>query len=153
MNVLVTSHEKAKYERDGGVFKESGKTFDISDKLAYTLGAVLNLRLIGKFRKLVVEKSRYKELESNEVVDFSDGYEFMKSRFSHEIFERPSQQEVLSTKEQVEEFIRLVNTISLDKETLQKWLMNAKAQGPEEMKSDTIDKCISWMKKKMPMEE
>ena len=153
MNVLVTAHQKTKYERDGGTFKESGVTFDISDKLAYTLGAVLNLRLIGKFRKLIVEKSRYKELESNEVADFNDGYEFMKSRFDSEIFERQSKQDVLATKDQCEEFKRLVSTIGLDKETIQKWLMNAKAQSPEEMNTNTIEKCIGWMKKKMPSEE
>jgi len=141
MNILCVSHEKVKYA-DG---KELGKTFDISDKMAYSLGAVWHLRLQGKFRKLFVEKSRYTEMETNTSLDFDNGYNLIKSLFGEEIFKRESQQEELATPEQIRQYNQLTKILNISDEDKQKWLRNAKAQEVEEMSKDYIQRAIDYL--------
>jgi hypothetical protein len=141
MNVLCISHERVKYS-DG---KEVGKTFDISDKMAYSLGAVWNLRLQGKQHKLFVEKSRYTEMTTNESIDFDNGYEVIKTLFGEDIFKRESKSEELALPEQIKQYKHLVQLLNVSDETQQKWLRNAKAQEVEEMTKAYIQKAIDYL--------
>lgn len=59
MNVILCAHEKQKYQKG----EQIGVEAEVSEKMAYALGTVLNLRLIAGKRKLYVDKSRYKFLD------------------------------------------------------------------------------------------
>lgn len=145
MNVFVISHEKIKY-LDG---KEIGKTFDINDKMAYALGSVWNLRLYGKTRKLFIEKTRYSELKTSDLIDFDGGFNALKNLFGEEIFIRKSEAEELATLEQVESFNLLTKALNVSDETIQKWLMNAKSNTPSDMSKLNIQKCIDHLNLKL----
>ncbi len=143
MNILVVAHEKAKFIDN----KDAGKTFDVSDKLAYSLGAVWNLRLQGKSRKLFVEKSRYSELVTGDYIDFDQGYEIVKNLFGESIFVREVKIEKLITDEQIKEFNRLTTLLNISEEKINKLLTNGKASSIEQMSEEfaqrAIDKLIS----------
>jgi hypothetical protein len=143
MNVIVVSHEKAKFVEN----KDAGKTFDISDKLAYSLGSVWNMRLQGRSRKLFVEKSRYAELQTNDLLDFDNGYEVIKNLFGESIFLKASKAEKLATKEQVHEIERLIDLLKIPEETYQKWKNKAKSETWSDMPYDAIEKCIEHLNK------
>lgn len=143
MNVIVTAHEKTKFEDN----VEKGKTYDITDKMAYSLGSVWNLRLIGKSRKLFVKKSRYLELKNNEILDFENGYETLKEIFGEEIFTREAKEEILATTEQIEKFNHLTEVLQISEERINKLLTNAQATSIEEMSSEFIQKVINKMQK------
>lgn len=145
MNVIAVSHEKIKYS-DG---QEIGKTFDINEKMAYSLGSVWHLRLQGKNRKLFIEKSRYSELPNNELIDFESGYDVIKSLFGEEIFKRESVSEDLATPEQVKELNNLIVRLNISEELVNKWLMSAKAQSIEFMSSTVAKKCIDHLFKQL----
>lgn len=145
MNVIVTAHEKAKFIDN----KDAGKTFDVSDKIFYALGSAWNLRLLGKTRKLFVEKSRYEQLKVHDFIDFDNGFEVLKNLFGEEIFIRESKVEELATLEQMREFKQLVEIFKLPDETVQKWLMASKATQVSEMSTESIQKYINKMNEKL----
>ncbi len=138
MNVIVIAHEKTKFA-DG---KDMGKTFDINDKLAYSLGAVWNLRLQGKTRKLFVEKSRYTELKTGDLLDFDEGYNIIKSLFGESIFLREVHNEELISSDQLKELTRLIDLLHISDEKIAKMLTNAKATTMEEISSSYAKKVI-----------
>lgn len=141
MNVIVTAHEKTKFRNS----VEVGLIPDISDKMEYALGTVLHSRLQGTANKLFVEKSRYDEIKMSELLDVSDGYKALKDRFGEEIFVRDSIVEVLATPEQISELKRLIELIKVPDETVQKWMVSAKAQTLDEMNTQHIQKCIDHL--------
>jgi hypothetical protein len=138
MNVIVVAHERAKFIDN----KDAGKTFDVNDKLAYSLGAVWNLRLQGKIRKLFIEKSRYSELTTGEYIDFDEGYEKIKNLFGENIFVREVKVEKLITDEQIKELNRLVALLNIGEDKLTKLLTNAKASSIEQMSEEFAKKAI-----------
>lgn len=145
MNVIVTAHEKTRYV-DG---KEVGKTYDINEKMAYSLGTVLNLRQMGNSKKAFVEKSRYPQMKLGEMIDFQDGFETMEKLFGREIFEDEAKAEVLATPEQLAEVKRLIQVLSIPEETVQKILIKGDSQSWEEMNGELVQKCIDNFKLKL----
>lgn len=145
MNVIVVAHEKRKFADN----KEIGKEYDVNEKMAYSLGSVWNLRLLGKSRKLFVEKSRYTQMPTGDVLDFDDGYNIVKERFGEEIFIRESKSEELATKEQIEEFNRLVKFLQVPDTTVQKWLQSVHAAEPSEVNKVVMQEKIDTLHKKL----
>lgn len=145
MNVIVTAHEKTRYI-DG---KEVGKTFDVNEKMAYSLGTILNLRREGNSKKAFVEKSRYPQMKFGETIDFQDGFETMKKIFGEVIFQDESIVEVLASAEQITEVKRLVQVLSISEEVVQKILIKGESQNWEEMNSKLVQKCIDNFKLKL----
>lgn len=145
MNVIVVAHEKSKFVDN----KDAGKVFDINEKMAYSLGSVLNMRLYGKTRKLFVEKSRYTQLKTGETLDFDDGYNVIESLFGKEIFTRESKAVELATKEQIKEITRLIELLKVPEETVQKWKMGAKTESFDTMEREKIQKWIEYLTSKL----
>jgi hypothetical protein len=145
MNVIVTAHEKTKYENN----VEIGKEPDINEKMEYALGTSINLRMFGDSRKAYMVKSRYDELKNRDLIDFDNGYDAIKQRFGEEIFLRKSEIEILATKEQIGEFNRLVMTINYPQENIQKWLLNKKSHSIDEVNTVDIQRFIDHLKSKI----
>lgn len=146
MNVIVIAHEKIKYSKG----EEVGKMADISEKMGYSLGAILRIQKQGQTRKLYVEKSRYDEFGQNEVFDIGNtktaGYDFLKGIFGEENFLRESVVEILATPEQINELNRLIQILNYPEEKVQKWLSASKSNSLDEMKTEHIQKCIDLLK-------
>lgn len=145
MNVIVTAHEKSKYENN----LEVGKICDVNEKMAYSLGTVMHLRANGKNRMAFFEKSRYSELPDKEIIEFNDGYFVLKDRFGEDVFQRESQVESFATVEQITELNKLISVLNVSDETIQKWIVRAKASSLEEMNEIQIDACIKFLKKRI----
>lgn len=142
MNVIVTSHEKTKYQ--GG--QETGKTYDINEKMAYSLGTILHLRQQGGSKKAFIEKSRYPQLPTGASLDFDDGFGVIRSAFGDEVLTTESAAEKLATPEQVSELKRLISDLNITDENVQKLLIKADSQSIEEIQTDIIQKYITSLK-------
>lgn len=145
MNVIVTAHEKPKF-LDG---KEVSKVYDINEKMAYSLGTILNIRQFGTNKKAYVEKSRYPQMKLGEMLDFNNGYETIKNLFGEDVFFTESKVEELASSEQVRECKNLIKALNIAEETVQKWLIKADAQSFDEMNTEIIQKCIDSLKLKL----
>lgn len=133
MNVLVTAHEKTKYEKG----EEIGKVSDVSEKMEYALGSVLHLRRIGKFIKVFIEKSRYTALPTSEMMDFDKGYETLCERLGKQVFEKECEPESLATPEQLEEVTLLINNLNVPEDWLNKKLASFRASKLSQL--NTVD--------------
>lgn len=138
MNIIVTAHEKTKYQKG----EEVGKEPDVNEKIGYALGTQIHLRLQGKSVKAFIEKSRYSELKNQEQIDFDNGYEVIKKLFGEEVFLRESAIEELATEEQIKEVRRLQALLSYPEESLQKWLITKQSHSLDEVNAKDIDKLI-----------
>lgn len=149
MNVIVTAHEKSKYEKN----VEIGKVSDVNEKMEYALGTVINLRRIGEKVKAFIEKSRYPELKTFEMIDFNDGYKTLCHKLGKKLFEREVIPEELATKEQIEEFERLVKLLNVPEEIVQKYVMNANSTVVEQMNKEIMQKTINHLLSKINGEQ
>lgn len=149
MNVVVTAHEKAKFEGN----HEIGKLPDVSDKLAHLLGTTIHVQNAGGKRIGKVIKSRYDEIKDGEVISFENGYETLKKRFGEDVFSRESIVEKLSTKEQLSEFSRLINLCKITEETQQKWLTKFSSNSFDEISEVNAQKIIDHLKSQVKGEE
>lgn len=138
MNVIVSAHERIKYQDN----KEIGKTYDITDKMAYSLGAVWNLKIMGQNRKLFINKSRYPLLKTGDSIDFNDGYKTIENLFGEFIFRKECLSEELASIDQIEEFNRLSILLNVSEERINKLLTNSKSTTLKEMSKSNIQKCI-----------
>lgn len=145
MNVIVTAHEKTKYEKN----VEMGKVSDINDKMEYSLGSVINLKRMGDKVKAYIEKSRYPELKTFELIDFDDGYKTLCDRLGKKLFERDVNPEELATTEQIVEFNRLIEVLNVPDEMVQKYIINARSTTREQMNREIMQKTIDHLLSKV----
>lgn len=144
MNVIITSHAKNEYGHNMTVL---GSTFDCYKKLDYLFDLVLELQKRGKERVGIVKKTRLEEFPDGDVFTFS--YDEIANRYGREILEKDSVAEVLATKEQVQEIIRLIDLLKVPEETYQKWLDKNNSATFTEMSNSAIEKCIEYLKSKV----
>lgn len=141
MNVLVTAHEKTKYEK--GI--EIGKVADVNEKLEYALGSVIYLKRQGKKVKAYIEKSRYTGLPTGEAYDFDEGYNLMCEKLGREVFEKTSQFEELATPEQLDEVRTLIQNLNVPEEWLNKRIATCRAVSLETMSQKDMQDLITLM--------
>lgn len=147
MNVIITSHAKNEYGQNLSVL---GSTFDCYKKLDYLFDLVFEIQKRGAgasaTRVGIVKKSRIEHFPDGDVFPFS--YEEVANRYGKEVLERDAVCEVLATPEQVAELTRLIELVKLPDETIDKWKARADAESFEEMNTESIQKCINFIKEK-----
>lgn len=141
MNLVVTSHAKAKWEKDGkGGVVEAGMTFDSYAKLDYLFDLVLELQRRGKERVAVVRKTRLSSFPEDEVISFS--YDEVASRYGRDILERDAVPVQLATAEQIASLTRLFDERKDGEELKEKLLTKNGAETLAELPAEIAEKAI-----------
>lgn len=144
MNVIFTSHEKNLY---GDNLTLLGKTYDGPKGLDYLFDLAFEIQRRGNDRVGVVRKTRMDAFPESDVFPFS--YDEIAERYGRAILERDAVPQELASTAQVAELERLVGVLKVDQDTVDKWLNKAKADSFAEMPSDSIQKCIDFLKKQI----
>lgn len=147
MNVILICHQKDKWERKGKEVVYTGTTFDGWDKLEYDLDLWIEIQKVGKERSFVVKKSRIEAFV--EGMEFPLEHKKFAELYGEEIIKAPVQPLIMASAEQVAEIKKLVELVRLDPEIIDKWMKKAGAEDWEEMSSEQIKKCISFVKGKL----
>jgi hypothetical protein len=149
MNVVVTAHGKKEY---GDNLKVLGQTFDGWRQLDYWFDLVIELGKKGKGSGLrrsgKVVKTRIESFPDEDVFEWS--YEAIQKRWDVEMLERPSATVQLASAEQVREVKELLNIVRLPEGTTEKWFGKAGVDIWEDMPADTMEKCIEYIKGRLP---
>lgn len=145
MNVIITSHAKTKWKKEGEKLVDMGNTFDCYKKLDYLFDLVFEIQKRGKDRVGLVKKSRIESFEDAETFPFS--YEEIANRYGREVLEKNAVAEKLAEEDQVRELKCLIELLTIPEETWQKWLDKANSEKFEEMPFDVIKKCIDFCNK------
>ncbi len=143
MNCILICHEKDKWA--GGEL--TGQTFDGWEKLEYELDLALRITKAGASRKAKVIKSRLKEFPDAEIFDWS--YAEFAKRYGQDVIEGAATPIVVATDEQVNALKMLVELMKVDSDTTDKWKEKAGVDSFEEMDTETIGKCISFLESKI----
>ncbi len=139
MNCLITAHEKVKYEKN----VEIGKVSDVSEKIEYALGSVLNLRRMGDKIKAYIEKSRYSQLKTHDFLDFDNGYSLLCDKLGKNVFEKEVIIEELITPEQITELNRLFLALNISEETVNKRIASLRCATIDQLPKNEAEKMIS----------
>ena len=145
MNVVVTAHSKKEY---GDNLKVLGHTFDGWRQLDYWFDLVIELGKKGKKRFAKVTKTRVDSFPDEDVFEWS--YDAVKKRYDIATLEKPATQVALARPEQVAQIKELLNIVRLPEGTTDKWFAKAGVDVWEDMPTDTIQKCIEFVKGRLP---
>jgi AAA domain-containing protein len=147
MNVILTSHAKIKWVKDGTGFREDGRTFDAYGKLDYLFDLVIETQLRGTEGWAIVRKSR---IEAFPMFDtFPLSYDTVADRYGRAILERTAEPVKLASSEQVSKLEHLVSLLKVEPELVQKWLDKAEAVTFAEMPAAAASKCIGYLEDKI----
>lgn len=147
MTVILTSHWKTKWEKDGTAFKDAGGTFDSWQKLDYLFDLVFETQRRGGEGWATVRKSRVQSFPIDS--SFPLAYDAIAERYGRDLLERKAVPVELASPERVARLAHLVETVKLDPEIVQKWLDKLDAESFAEMPADAIEKCIAMVESKL----
>lgn len=145
MNVVITAHAKTEY---GQNFAKLGYTFDGWKQLDYWFDLVVELTKKGKKRNAKVVKSRLENFPDEDVFEWS--YEAIRQRYDARILEKEAATVALASPEQVQELKELLAVVRLPEGTTDRWLAKAGVEDWDDMSTDTINKCIDYIKQRLP---
>jgi hypothetical protein len=94
-----------------------------------------------------IGKSRLTGFPEGEKFDWS--YAEFAERYGKDVIEKEVKPIILATPEQVAEVNRLLTLVKLPDGTTEKWLSKASVDSFDEMDTDTIAKCIDFLKQKI----
>jgi hypothetical protein len=147
MNVVITSHQKPKWERTGETVREAGSTFDCYPKLDYLFDLVLEAQVRGKERVAVVRKTRLSQFPTDDAFPLS--YEEIATRYGREALEHAAVPVELATDEQVQSITHLVGALTVSEEIQDKWLTKAQADSFDELPRSAAEKILEWLKARL----
>lgn len=152
MNALIIAHQKDAWGKDDKGNREVvGVTFDAYEKLEYDLHFVLRISKLGNGanskRFAHIGKSRLTGFPEGEKFDWS--YADFAARYGKDVIERETVPVVLASADEVAEVNRLLEIVKLPDGMVEKWLTKASVESFEEMSSDTISACITFLKGKI----
>jgi hypothetical protein len=145
MNVVVTAHAKAEY---GENLRKLGYTFDGWRQLDYWFDLVVELGKKGKRRFAKVVKTRVDSFPDEEVFEWS--YDAIKKRYDVAVLEKEANAVQLASPEQVREIKDLLSIVRLPEGTVDKWFAKAGVDLWEDMPADVVQKCIEYVKNRLP---
>lgn len=140
MNVILTAHEKEKYENNESV----GQTFDGPDKLDYDLDLVGRVIIQAGVRKLKIMKSRIHEFPDSDLIPWS--YDEFANRYGRDLLEAESQIVVMATAEQIQEFEMLIKLLNIPSEKVAKRLTDYGAETPAELNCGAITAIVTALR-------
>lgn len=143
MTICLVAHSKAEWK--GG--QPTGRTtWDGWDKLTYDLNLWIELVQTGKRRDIVVRKSRIEGFILGN--SYPADYETFSKLYGSDIINKPSEQVVLATLEQVIEAKDLVKFRNISEEAQKTSLKKYDVEQWEELSSDEIKSIIEKLKEK-----
>ena len=145
MNVVVTAHAKPEY---GQNLAKIGYTFDGWKQLDYWFDLVVELGKRGKKRFAKVVKTRLDSFPDEDVFEWS--YDAIKRRYDVNVLEKEASQVRLAGPEQIREIKDLLALVRLPEGTTDKWFAKAGVDVWEDMPADVLQKCIEYVKGRLP---
>lgn len=144
MTIALVAHSKAEWKNG----QPTGRTtWDGWDKLTYDLNLWIELVQNGKRRDIVVRKSRIEGFILGN--SYPADYETFAKLYGDDIINKPSEQIVLATVDQVAEAKHLIGVFNISEEDQKKALKKYDVEAYEELSSEEIQKVIDNLKSKL----
>ena len=152
MNVVITAHAKKEYGQNLAVI---GQTFDGWKQLDYWFDLVIELskekkgkKAEGRLAHVVKVKTRLEQFPDEQT--FAWSYAAIKERYDAGQLERQAQAVQLAAPEQVAQIQQILTIVRLPENTVEKWFAKAGVDTWEDMPSDALQKCIEFVKNRLP---
>jgi hypothetical protein len=155
MNVWFIAHETAEWQSVNGQRQEIGRTADIWEKLIYELDLTLRLEKHGDgYRTATVHKTRLLGFPDGERFDIQKNgedlsYSAIVERYGREAIEAEPVPVQLVETAMVSEIRRLLETVRVTEEEVDRILSKAKAEKVEDLSREHGEKMLAWLKGKV----
>lgn len=146
MNVIVTSHQKDVY---GAGMQKLGVGPDSMKGDLYFFDYVFQLDLVGGKRMARTIKERAEIGESKFPETFEWSYPNFEKFYGGDVLKKAATPVVMASPEQVAEIQHLLEVVKIEPEEVSKWFTKADVDSFDEMTSETIQKCIAFVSKKI----
>lgn len=146
MNIICTSHQKDIY---GTGMQRVGVGPDSMKGDEYVFDLVFQLDNAGGKRIAKTIKERAEIGKAKFPREFEWSYENFCKFYGASAIERESKPIPMATAQQVSEIKRLIELVNIDDATINSWMTKADVEDWSEMNSDTINKCIQFVQKKL----
>jgi hypothetical protein len=144
MNVVIVTHEKAKFENG----EQIDTVPDFTDTLGHDLHLLLRIIKMGDTRKAFIKKSRLIGFPDSGSFDWS--YDEFAKRYGKEIMESEAKPVILASKDQIEQIKKLLETVRLGNSAQDKWI--AENQDTlTELLYDKADNVIKHLRSKIEL--
>ena len=149
MNVLFVAHEVTEWGTDPktGQRAEIGKVADVWDKLIYELDLTLQAVKRGPARVAIVRKSRLTGFEDQ--AQFPLDFAEFATRYGKDFIEAAPKQITLATKDQLAEIRRLLETVKVTEQEIEKLFTKASVDRWEELTTEQAAATVAWLAKKV----
>ena len=149
MNVLFVAHEVTEWGVDPktGQRAEIGKVADVWDKLIYELDLTLQAVKRGPARVAIVRKSRLTGFEDQ--AQFPLDFAEFATRYGKDFIEAAPKQITLATKDQLAEIRRLLETVKVTEQEIEKLFTKASVDRWEELTTEQAAATVAWLAKKV----
>ncbi len=150
MNAVFIAHQKDLWGTENKQRAVIGQTFDGYEKMEYELHLVLRISKIGSGDNA----KRFAHIGKSRLASFPEGQRFdwtyndFAERYGRDIIETAAHQIVLATPEQIAELDRLLEIVKSDG-LAAKWFKAAEVDSFEEMTTEQVEKCITYLKGKL----
>lgn len=144
MNVVITSHAKKEYGQNLAVL---GQTFDCWKQADYVFDLVIELGKKGKKRYGKVVKTRLDAFPEDDQFEWS--YQVLRER-AGESLDSEAKVVALASPEQITEIKNLLAAVRIPEDMVDKWFKKANVEDWADMPAETIDKCIEYVKNRLP---
>ena len=146
MNVIITSHQKDVY---GAGMQKIGVGPDSMKGDQYVFDLVFRLDNVNGKRVAFTEKERAEIGKNKFPESFEWSYDNFTKFYGKDVIERASAPVAMATPLQVQEVTRLLEIIKIEDEKISDWFTKADVETWDEMKFETIQKCIDFLKTKI----
>jgi hypothetical protein len=144
MNVILICHQRDLWKNGDQI----GFTYDGWDKLEYELDMAMQIVKQGASRKARIGKCRLAQFREGETIDWS--YEEFAKRYGADVLEATGKHVEPASADQIRIVQQLCEVVKVDDEQRIKWFDKAGVDSWGEMDAETIQKCIDFLKAKLP---
>lgn len=150
MNVIVTSHAKARWVRTKDAqgrdtATQEGITFDCYPKLDYLFDLAFEVQRRGEELVGIVRKTRCEGFPLGEVFPFC--YDTVAEKYGRSVLEREAVPVVLASTDQISKLRMYLDALKDGESIMEKMLTKAGAGVPEELPADLVEKAIAHYQK------
>lgn len=149
MNIILVAHEVTEWgvDQNTGQRAEIGKIADIWPTLIYELDLTLQAVKRGPARVAIVRKSRLTGFEDQ--AQFPLDFAEFATRYGKDFIEAAPKQITLATKDQLAEIRRLLETVKVTEQEIEKLFTKASVDRWEELTTEQAAATVAWLAKKV----
>lgn len=145
MNVLLITHNKAKWARKGNDIYQDGNTFEGYPKLEYDLD--LWIEILPGYKNFIIKKSRIQSLPQGDSMPLS--FKYFSEIYGADIIDADVNPVEMASESHIGALNKFIDILNIDVETIDKWKKKVDVDDFSEMTKEQIEGLLTSLQNKL----